>query len=216
MRLFCTYALSLVGVIVLSGCTHIQPAEEASSTWYDCGKAGTYEARLTDQKAWISPAKQQQWIEMKRARSISGRLYAEGKHNNFLYRPHQARLQLEGNQPAYCRETVAPIGTTAQAIPDQPVIWEARGQSPAWQLNMHSDGSLTLKTGQQLRHFSGWRPLEQGMLVKRFELIGEQAPILTQEHVGCMDPVSGQRWPLRVLLEHNGQEWVGCGRNKPQ
>lgn len=215
MRLFCTYVLSLVSVIVLSGCAPIQPDDQAAATWYDCGQAGTYEARLTDKKVWISPAQRQQWTEMARTRSISGQLYAQGQHNNFLYRPHQARLQLEGSQPVYCQETVAPMGA-AQDAPDQPVIWEARGQNPAWQLDMYTDGSLTLKTGQQLRHFSGWRPLEQGMLVKRFELIGDQAPILTQEHVGCMEPVSGQRWPIRVLLDHNDQEWVGCGRNKPQ
>lgn len=215
MRLFCSYIVSMVSVIVLSGCTHIQPAEQASSTWYDCGKAGTYEARLTDEKAWISPANDPQWTEMKRTRTISGRLYAEDQHSNFLYRPHQARLQLDGNTPVYCRETVAPMNTS-QPLPDKPVIWEARGQSPAWQLDMYSDGSLTLKTGQQLRHFSGWRPLEQGMLVKRFELLGDQAPVVTQEHVGCMEPVSGQRWPIRVLLDQEGQEWVGCGRNKPQ
>lgn len=189
-------------------------APEAGRTFvYDCDTSVSFTVRTGPGEValWIPAALGGAYLVLSETRSASGARYAEGE-TAYWNQGELATFEVGGQRFVDCRSNPAKVPWADAAR--RGVVFRALGQEPAWNVEIHQDGSLALVTdyGARRSEVAHAAPLVEGMRTTYRSADAALALTVVIERRACTDSMSGEAFEAAVTVTLADRVLHGCGR----
>lgn len=181
------------------------------------GKTFVYDCNGYEFIARLGPGEMAIWfpdeyVILSRVRSASGSLYEEGDIS-FWSKGNDAMLTVGGQSYMDCK--LQPERVPWEDARRRAVDFRAVGNEPGWHLEIQSGRQLLLVLGYGMQRILVSEPAEIDTGATRFYKgnAGERAVQVEIIDQACMDSMSGEQFPSRVVVTLDNAYYEGCGQN---